>query len=458
MPLGAVEKRQVRAGVAVLIVRSGWESFEAVRRCHADTALTSTVVQRLAERARHGLLTERDVSSVGRQLGPRLRRLPAGQMRPAERTASGAGNLALRARPAELACAQAWSARPGPLERPPATAARLNRSWPSSRPTWATSGARRRAATAHTTACAQVEDSPSGLAGTQARFGGRVAGAGGIDPSAGHAASKAVSAPSYGVVVGSNGEAEIERRSKAMVDAQRLVGHWELPSPADGGRAGAPAIGNLDDMATVHDVAALIIAQQHEAGRSIDKLQLQKLLYLVQGAHIAQEGTTAFRAPFRAYANGPVVEQVERTYREFTERTSPIPEALGGDPGRVDIAVADTVRLVLHHFGGWTGPNLERFVKKPMSPWRATRGDLPPGAHSRHEISLREITAWFVTQPLDPNPAKGDRLAGAADASPEGRWFWTGPALDAERQADDDIAEGRVTEYDDINALLSDLG
>jgi uncharacterized phage-associated protein len=154
---------------------------------------------------------------------------------------------------------------------------------------------------------------------------------------------------------------------------------------------------------TVHDIAALVIEEQHRAGRPIDKLQLQKLLYLVQGAHIALAGTTAFRASFKAYANGPVIEEVESSYRNVTTGRDPLPGPVGGDPSKVDPDVAETVHEVLRLFGGWEGPNLERFVKKKGAPWRIARGDLPAGAQSRNEISLRDITEWFVTHRVDPN-------------------------------------------------------
>lgn len=176
---------------------------------------------------------------------------------------------------------------------------------------------------------------------------------------------------------------------------------------------------------TVHDIAAFLIEEQVAADRPIDKLQLQKLLFLVQGAHIGMAGTTAFRVPFLAYAHGPVIEQVEQTYREFTDGRHPIPRPLGGDSSNVDPEVQETARFILEHFGTWTGPNLEAYVKKPGSPWTRARVGIAKGAPSRNEIPLRDITRWFVTRPVTPG---------------------------ARPREDVDVV------YDDIDSLLADLG
>lgn len=157
---------------------------------------------------------------------------------------------------------------------------------------------------------------------------------------------------------------------------------------------------------SVHDIAALIIEEQHAAGRSIDKMQLQKLLYLVQGANLTFWGEPAFREPLLAYRNGPVVSVVEETYRSATHGRRPLDRPLGGSPSRVSLEVAETVRTVLKHYGTWTATNLERFVKKPGSPWRASRRGLPLRAASRDEITLPAIAAWFDDNGIDPAPPK----------------------------------------------------
>jgi uncharacterized phage-associated protein len=159
-------------------------------------------------------------------------------------------------------------------------------------------------------------------------------------------------------------------------------------------------------MATAHDAAAFLIAEQCAAGRPIDKMQLQKLLYLAQGAHLELWGRQAFEGSFQAYTRGPVEPAVERTYRNVSPGTDPIDRVVGGDPKALTPEEADTLRLVLHHYGSWTGPNLERLVKRPGSPWQKARGGLAPDASSREPIPADTMAGWFRRHGLAPTPPK----------------------------------------------------
>lgn len=201
-------------------------------------------------------------------------------------------------------------------------------------------------------------------------------------------------------------------------------------------------------MAGVHDVAAALITEQRARGNTIDKMQLQKLLYLVQGAHLRRTGAPAFRADFLAYKNGPVVEQVEASYRGVVSDRDPIEHALGGDPGRLDEALLATVRKVLDIYGTWTAPHLERQTKRKGSPWTVARGDLPKSAHSRNVIPLSDIARWFLTRPLDPAGKPDLPDVAEVDEAVARREF----------EADHDVAAGRVRRADSVEDLLAQLG
>ncbi len=178
-------------------------------------------------------------------------------------------------------------------------------------------------------------------------------------------------------------------------------------------------------MATAHDVAAALITQQNAAGRTIDKMQLEKLLFVVQGAHCEMWGEPAFTGEFRAFKRGPVIEGVEASYRSAVEGKNPITEPLGGHPDRLPESVRETIDLVLDMYGTWTGPNLEKQVKKPGSPWTVARGDLPPDANSNIPIPNADIQAWYRRYGVQPvsNTRHGTRdldlLRRAAAGEPE---------------------------------------
>lgn len=155
-------------------------------------------------------------------------------------------------------------------------------------------------------------------------------------------------------------------------------------------------------MATVFDVAKALIEEQHAANRSIDKKQLQKLLYLVQGAHLELWDKPAFPDDIKAYRNGPVVGRVEWTYRnEYPPGTNVISEPIGGSS--VTSEIADTVRLVLSMFGTWDANELEAYTKTPGSPWRNIWGDRDARDTGNDPIPVADIAAWFGRNGTNPS-------------------------------------------------------
>jgi uncharacterized phage-associated protein len=180
--------------------------------------------------------------------------------------------------------------------------------------------------------------------------------------------------------------------------------HLPKSSPERAGRSGYAR-----DVVSAHDVAALIIEEQHDHGHQVDKMQLQKLLYLVDGAHLVFWDEPAFREDLRAYVNGPVVEVVEQTYREATPGAEPLPRALGGDPSRLDDDRVDTIQTVLRYFGAWAAPNLEHYVKRGSdNPWKSARDRAGAALDDRVRPTMdrAEVAAWFHHHGVDPNPPR----------------------------------------------------
>lgn len=169
---------------------------------------------------------------------------------------------------------------------------------------------------------------------------------------------------------------------------------------------------------SAHDVAAMLISEQVASGQTIDKMQLQKLLYVVQGANLEFWGEPAFREKLLAYRNGPVVRDVEATYREATAGRVPLQRPFGGDPNRLDDQVVETVRAVLRYFGAWDALSLERYVKSDDSPWLAARAGLSSDAASDAEIPVDGIREWFHRRGVDPTAAIVEHW----DASPQERY------------------------------------
>ena len=75
------------------------------------------------------------------------------------------------------------------------------------------------------------------------------------------------------------------------------------------------------------DIAKYIINHEHEEGREISNLRLQKLLYFIRAKFIVETGKPCFSDPIEAWGFGPVVTSVYHEYKLF---------------GSFDIASTDT--------------------------------------------------------------------------------------------------------------------
>lgn len=120
-------------------------------------------------------------------------------------------------------------------------------------------------------------------------------------------------------------------------------------------------------------------------------MTLQKILYLVQAAHLVWHGTPAFSDDIQAYVYGPVVPWVEYRYRANTRGGTHIDHPVGADVTDLPATVDATIDAVLQEYGDASGTSLARLVKKPGSPWREARGELPDSEPSRAVLPLASI-------------------------------------------------------------------
>jgi len=65
------------------------------------------------------------------------------------------------------------------------------------------------------------------------------------------------------------------------------------------------------------DIAKYIIKHEHDAGRQISNLRLQKLLYFAQAKFLIETGKPCFSDPIMAWEFGPVVTSVYHEYKIF---------------------------------------------------------------------------------------------------------------------------------------------
>ncbi len=71
---------------------------------------------------------------------------------------------------------------------------------------------------------------------------------------------------------------------------------------------------------------AILKLSEPEVGDTISNLKLQKLLYYVQGFHLAIHGKPLFEEDILAWEHGPVVKEVYRAFSQHGSNAIPVPD------------------------------------------------------------------------------------------------------------------------------------
>ncbi len=139
-------------------------------------------------------------------------------------------------------------------------------------------------------------------------------------------------------------------------------------------------------MAKVHDVAAYIISKL----RSVDSMKLQKLLYYSQAWSLVWDGRALFGSRIEAWANGPVVRDVFKTYQGQYK----ISAALQGDKAALKPVEQETVNAVLDFYGKRDGFFLSELTHRER-PWMDARRGIAPGEKSDNEITHAAMRDYY---------------------------------------------------------------
>jgi uncharacterized phage-associated protein len=139
-------------------------------------------------------------------------------------------------------------------------------------------------------------------------------------------------------------------------------------------------------MASVHDVAAYIVANQG----SLSAMKLQKLVYYAQAWSLVWEGRPLFSESIEAWANGPVVRELYEHHRgQFEVRNWP-----EGHPEKLSAADRATIDAVLGFYGGKPAQWLSDLTHKEQ-PWCEARRGAPEGARSSAIITPEAMRAYY---------------------------------------------------------------
>lgn len=138
----------------------------------------------------------------------------------------------------------------------------------------------------------------------------------------------------------------------------------------------------------------LVANENPEDPDYLTPLKLQKLLYFVQGWHLAETGGPAFGEEIRAWRDGPVVRPVYERFSDFGKR--PITDA----PEKPPELAPETRAIVESVWGRYKAFSAFKLsdMTHDQSPWREARGSRARGEKSNAVISQESLRREFVDQ------------------------------------------------------------
>lgn len=158
------------------------------------------------------------------------------------------------------------------------------------------------------------------------------------------------------------------------------------------------------------NVAGRVVERQLELNRPVSKLQLQKLLYLIEVASREIWAKRAFRQPVIALPYGPAVSVVVNRYEPAASAPDHLIKAPIG-PTSVSDETEFVIDWVLERFGTWSANQLIHYVKRPGNPWDKTRKEHGSGPNSvindvASHVWFQEMGGLSPTQPPLPPGAE----------------------------------------------------
>ncbi|WP_109117046.1 type II toxin-antitoxin system antitoxin SocA domain-containing protein [Azospirillum sp. TSO22-1] len=140
-----------------------------------------------------------------------------------------------------------------------------------------------------------------------------------------------------------------------------------------------------------------------EAHKPLTPLEIQKMLYFLEGLHLALVDAPLFDENFQAWKFGPALPSVYRRLKRFGDGpVSPavIDTRLGST---LSESVLGMIRLVYDVFSKFDAPTLVGLTHLPGTPWAIVRNEkgIPRGENSEEPIDIELIADWFKSKWLE---------------------------------------------------------
>lgn len=190
-----------------------------------------------------------------------------------------------------------------------------------------------------------------------------------------------------------------DRIRKALIDPKHMAELLRNNAEKIGETAFNKAIKAANEIIQLFKVSEkmlLTISYIFEQMQEVTPLTLQKLLYYVQGIHLAKYGKPLYSENCYAWVHGPVYENVYNMFRDF--QYNPIDdnrfEIFRGRYEELSVQEREVIDLVIKTFGIYSGKTLEG-VTHNETPWLEAREGYGPTEKSHEMIDRRKMKDYF---------------------------------------------------------------
>lgn len=136
--------------------------------------------------------------------------------------------------------------------------------------------------------------------------------------------------------------------------------------------------------------------------KSLTNMQLQKLVYIAHGYHLARFGTPLFHNNIHAFEWGPVIPNLYKTLRQYG--AGEVRDFIQTDSAPIgdDTAAMEIIREVWQDYKEFSGLELSDLTHRAGSPWNETWrtnrfGVIPDELITEHY--RRDLYERFANQP-----------------------------------------------------------
>jgi uncharacterized phage-associated protein len=159
-------------------------------------------------------------------------------------------------------------------------------------------------------------------------------------------------------------------------------------------------------------VANYFVDKARSEGRSLDPMQIQKLVYYAHGWHLALTGRPLIREKVEAWAYGPVISELFQVFKRWgsgpIHDPAPAPSSwkltvLGGQPASLDREATNDEELieakrvldrVWEVYGRFSAIKLSEMTHQSDSPWSVARRAHP--GEQNVEIPIASMQKFFA--------------------------------------------------------------